>query len=75
MRIVEVVKIGGKQMATCMGNDIQHGMKCSKIRIGGKTFDVLNCYAKETFTQGVMAAYLGFDIHDNIPTGEIEIIS
>ena len=75
MRIAGVIPVNDREMVVCYGEGIYPGMHCSKIRVDGKTYDVISCFAKETLTQGIMAAYLEVEKGTDLPLGEVEIVA
>lgn len=75
MQIDEIIRMGGKTLAVCSGENLHPGLRCSKIEIDGKTIQVLDCYVKETFTAGIMAAYLTLPNDAEVHTGKIKIVA
>ena len=75
MKIDEIIRIGGKTLAVCSGENLHPGLKCSEIEIDGRTVPVLDCYVKETFTAGIMAAYLTLPNDAEVHTGKIKIVA
>lgn len=74
MRIAGVISANNKKFAVCYGKGIYPGMHCSKIRVAGKIYNIISCFAKEALTQGIMAAYLEVEKETDLPIGEAEIV-
>ena len=75
MKIEEIIKRDDKTLAICVGENLHPGIKCSKIKNGGRTIPVLDCYVKETFLSGIMAAYITLPKDAEVHKGKVEIIA
>ena len=75
MKIDQIIRMNGKTLAVCSGEHLHPGLRCSKIQIDGRTVPVLDFCVKETFTAGIMAAYLTLPNDAEVHTGKITIVA
>ena len=75
MLIKSELLLNGMRLAYCVGEDIPSDLKCRKIRIGGRLYDVIKANSSEAFC-GRMNALIQLSLNDDekMPLGRFEII-
>ena len=75
MLIRSELLLNGMRLAYCVGEDIPSDLKCRKIRIGGRLYDVIKASSSEAFC-GKMNALIHLSLKDDekMPIGKFEIV-
>ena len=75
MQIINELTLKGIRLAYCVGEDIPSALKCRKISVAGKIYDVSKSSSSVSFSGG-MYALLQLSLQDGekMPIGEFDII-